>query len=89
MVPALYIVTFDGSTDGYGSDIYLLGVFDSEEAAEAAVAKLDESVRDTARINEGTLNESFDVEKIEEDASEYYDGPLCFQTSAYLGGYHE
>lgn len=35
----LYVVTADGYDDGYGSEIYLLGVFKDEESAKAMEEK--------------------------------------------------
>lgn len=76
----LYVLTVDGYTRGYGSYIYLVGVFDSMKKAEEAQNTLDKEIREDSSINEISLNE---VAELTED--HWGD----FANRYLLGGYHE
>lgn len=76
----LYVLTVDGYTRGYGSYIYLVGVFDSMKKVEEAQNTLDKEIREDSSINEISLNE---VAELTEDR--WGD----FANRYLLGGYHE
>jgi len=76
----LYVLTVDGYTEGYGSNIFLVGVFDSMEKAEEAQKSLDNEIRERASIDEVLLNENIPLTKDEWGS---------FHNIHYLGGYCE
>ena len=61
----LYVLTVDGYTEPYGSNICLVGVFDSLEKAEEAQKSLDDEIRERASIDEVLLNEDVPLTKDE------------------------
>ena len=77
----VYVVTFDGYTRMHGSQVYLLGVYSSREAADMAAADVpeddDESV---VTIREVELNDTAEI---------LYYGGTGYGTQHYLGGYDE
>ena len=79
----LYVVSYDGYLGGYGSELYLLGVFDNPDEAiavkEAFDLKYDEYGLE-ANIDEIEPNQIYDV-KVKRG--------LVAETSIYLGGYTE
>ena len=77
----VYVLTVDGYADEcYGSEIYLVGVFDSMEKAKAAQNTIDEAIREFSDINEVELNNVYEVIKTEN---------FGFRTKYNLGGYIE
>ena len=48
----LYVVTYDGCDESWGTDIYLYGIYDSKEKAEKASTKIGVY----GEINEVELN---------------------------------
>lgn len=51
----LYVVTYDGCDENWGTDIYLYGIYDSKEKAEKASAKI---ITYHGEINEIELNDN-------------------------------
>lgn len=78
----LYVVTADGWRLGYGSELYLIGVFDNEDRAIEALDKARE-VGAYCEIKQVTLNEEHPMKK----------GEGLWKNSLsndiYLGGYCE
>ena len=58
----LYVVTADGWARGYGSELYLIGVFDTEEQAIEALNKAREAGA-YCKIKEINLNEEHSMKK--------------------------
>ena len=92
----VFIVTFNGYRDNYGSDIYLLGVYSSREKAEEACKK---AVSDMRAINRAHPNDYYpydpenhepNIEEIDLDKSKPIGGDeYVFNTDICLGGYCE
>ena len=80
----VYVVTADGYNEGYGSELYLIGVFDSEEEAIIAKCNLPFDVR--GRMTSITLNKTNDLKKYEHDP---FDREHSYHNELYLGGYIE
>ena len=79
----IYIVSFDGWLGGYGSEIYILGVYDDPDKAIEAKELFDRKYENydlVADIDEVVLNQEYDVKVKECDAA---------STSVCLGGYLE
>ena len=76
----LYVLTVDGYTERYGSQVFLVGVFDSMEKAKEAQDSLDDEIRQYASIDEVLLNENVPLTKDEWGN---------FINIHYLGGYCE
>lgn len=77
----VYVVTSDGYFEPYGTEKYLLGVFDNKEDA----IKCKESSRDTfAKIFEVELNKSYPLIYAPE-----YEGQERYENDFYIGGYVE
>ncbi|SDB15247.1 DUF7336 domain-containing protein [Eubacterium oxidoreducens] len=77
----VYVLTADGWTYGYGSDIYLLGVFfDKEMAEEKAKEHAEEQDDIYVKITEIEANKIFPLKTndMKENTNDYY-----------LGGYIE
>lgn len=70
-----YILTKDGYTAGWGSEIYLLGAFDDKETAE----KIAEECKGT--VTEIEANRFFPLSR-----TSYYE---CMSNDYYLGRYVE
>ncbi len=87
----VYLVTFDGNLDPYGTETFLLGIYSTKELAEAAAKKFSEEVKAakvaefdvTADINTIILDHTY---KTEIDDSLYT--PQIYSL-VYLGGYCE
>ena len=82
MMDKVWIVTFDGYWDGYGSFIYLLGVYDGEGKAFSArerFIKEQDVAEYQVSINSVEINNTLEVVK----------GPWAYTTDIYLGGYAE
>lgn len=81
----VYVVTADGYCDTYGVEIYLIGVFDSLEAAEKAQANNDDLKAEygstTCAITEVELNSICDLSPDPIN--------LSYENELYLGGYAE
>lgn len=75
----LYLVTFDGHRDQYGSEIYLGGIFDSEDKAKDYANKMGGLCGDI-NITLVTINREYPAEKITSWQS---------ASDIYLGGYVE
>ena len=78
----LYVVTADGWTLGYGSELYLVGVFDTEEQAVEALDKARKAGA-YCKIKEINLNEEHPMKKGERKWE------LDLSNDIYLGGYCE
>lgn len=72
----VWIAYVDTWTDGYGSSIYLLGVFDDEAKAVEA-RKTAEKEYESVFVNKVEVNKIYSLE------------PLVAAESMYLGGYTE
>lgn len=72
----LYVVTANGELGGYGSEIYLVGVFTSQEAAENAMVNNALQYNITEVIQDK-------VYPLVKESDTYYDN------ANYLGGYVE
>ncbi len=68
-----YVLTKDGYTAGWGSEIYLLGVFDDKETAERMAKKHN------CKVTEIEANKFFPLVKKFGD----------YENDYYLGGYTE
>lgn len=77
----LYVLTIDGYTEGYGCQIFLVGVFNSIEKAKDAQNNLDEEIRKQSSIDVINLNEVAEITKDTQDDN--------YRTEYYLGGYLE
>ncbi len=83
----MYLVTFDGSTSDYSSQIYILGLYDTKELANKAI---DESLikfpnelsKNKFKISKLNLNKTLDI--IQEGSYVHW-----YETKKYLGGYSE
>ncbi len=71
----LYVVTEDGYRHSWGSEIYLVGVYDDRETAESVAKNLE-----YGRITEITLNNTHMLR---------YDDFDDMRNNLYLGGYAE
>ena len=96
MSKEVYLVTFNGWFDDYGSYIYSLGVFDSEEKATQAIEEAKEKInfktsydRDAfdPLITQMDLNEALETRetRVKQDG-EWIDE---IKTDIFLGGYAE
>lgn len=83
---SLYLVSFDGylgAYGGYGSEIYILGIYDDPDKAIEAKERFDrkyEKYDVAADIEEVVINQEYDV-SVEKNAR--------LSTYIYLGGYAE
>lgn len=75
----VYLVTFDGYCDSYGSEIYCGGIFETLEKAEDYVEAICVPNKIYFTISEICLNEW----------SELFKGEREYFTDKYLGGYIE
>lgn len=75
----VYLVTFDGYCDSYGSEIYCGGIFETLEKAEDYVESICVPNKLYFTITEIYLNEWLELTK-----SDYE-----YSTDKYLGGYTE
>ena len=79
----VYLVVFDGWLAGYGSNIYLLGVYDNENKANEIAASFNKKYEEElveAYVEEVDLNHTYDEER---------EGDWAIRTPIYLGGYVE
>lgn len=76
----LYAVTADGYDDGYGSEIYLLGVFKDEESAKALEEKYSHL---EVTITEVELGKEYPLAVNDKGWGHTY------ENDNYLGGYVE
>ncbi len=74
---ALYVKTADGYMQGYGSEIYLVGVYDSRDKAEQD--------GQFGSITEITLNKTYPLTKHVDDVLGYE----SYENENFLGGYTE
>lgn len=81
----LYIVIFEGLVDEmYATARYLLGVFDSEEKADAAIEALPDGIdRTFVRTHVVNLNAALEVTYDDTDYEEGYRTDVC------VGSYYE
>ena len=75
----VYLVTFDGYCDSYGSEIYCGGIFETLEKAEDYVEAKCVPNKLYFTISEIYLNEWLELTKSENE----------YSTNKYLGGYIE
>lgn len=80
----VYLVTFDGYMQGWGSYTYLLGIYDSESKAKEAVATLPDVLR-------GEFSDRVEIHKVEVNNTQevYMDFIDDYFTDIMLGGYAE
>ena len=79
----VYVLTIDGWGDGYGSYIFLVGVFDSKEKAENAMKELPECLINEERCSITCTNIN-DVHNLRKGfGADDYMNDFC------LGGYAE
>lgn len=76
----LYVVTADGYDDGYGSELYLLGVFKDEESAKALEEKYSHL---EVTITAVELGKVYPLSPNERGWG------LTYENDHYLGGYVE
>lgn len=74
----LYVVTADGWTSGWGTEIYLVGVYDSKEKA---LKVIEENESLYCKMSVVELNKTYKMKK--DDSWGNYTNKL------YLGGYYE
>jgi len=87
MSTEVYVVTADGWQEEYGARIYLIGVFNSLEAAKEHEEKIikdfgggPSDVPYMVRITKAVLNNPTDLTKVygwDEYSNEYYLGGYC------------
>ncbi len=90
----LFLVTFDGHNDEYGSEIYLIGIYSSREKAEEACKK---AVAEMEAIHRANSSDEYDAEAHEptidevelDESKSIHGGKYKFITDVYLGGYAE
>lgn len=87
-IDKVYVVTFDGYCDYYGSYIYLLGVYDTlanaYEAIEKAIKESGNILnQDNFAITESEINKSLELRNT--GTEEHPD----FETDVALGGFAE
>lgn len=71
----IYVVTADGHTEGWGSELYLVGVFDTKKEAEECAEK----EKCFARVVHASLNKIYTMRK-DKTWNEW-------SNQKYLGGY--
>lgn len=76
----LYVVTADGYDDGYGSELYLLGVFKDEESAKALEEKYSHL---EVTITAVELGKEYPLSPNERGWG------LTYENDNYIGGYVE
>jgi hypothetical protein len=76
----VYIVTFDGYKGGYGSEIWLLGIYSTREAADKAADEVKEKFTSIVDVNEVVLDHTYDI---------ILDEWGSLNSKIYLGGYIE
>mgnify|MGYP000897826721 CR=1 FL=1 len=92
----LYLVTCDGHAGGYGSEIYLVGIFTTKEQAEAAINQVNLDINTVLRNKDDdfddhdychiTLANKDTVYLMRPGSSYWWDE---FSNDKYLGGYCE
>lgn len=80
MKHAVYLVTFDGYNNYDGSEIWLLGIYSTQEAANKAADEFKEEFAPSVQVDEVVLDHTYDVEMSR------WTG---FTSQIYLGGYIE
>lgn len=80
-----YIVTFDGVVKDYGTEIFLGGVYDSEEEAKKGLIRCKSQFR---TMKEANARVSITEVEMNETLPVAYAEGLYF-TEEYLGGYIE
>ena len=78
----VYVVTANGWREGYGANIYLMGVFTSRKKAQEVTHNLPYSMQ----IDEVPIDKLFPLKRDYDNYSEYYDN---YSNQYYLGGYVE
>lgn len=76
----VYVVTADGYCDGYGSEIYLIGVFKDEETANAMVDKYPDLEISIAEVEFG---------KEYPLVANHHGWGDTYKNNKYIGGYVE
>lgn len=92
----LYLVTCDGHAGGYGSEIYLVGIFTTKEQAEAAINQVNLDINTVLRNKYDdwddnnycriTLANKDTVYLMRPYSGNWWDE---FSNDKYLGGYYE
>jgi len=92
----VWMVTADTWTSGYGSSVYLVGIFDDEQKADDAVeiAKAQYKIVNKFAVK---LNSRYDLtnpygwfpDYDDDDAFDDNDEPIPPENTIYLGGYIE
>lgn len=78
----VYVVTANGWREGYGVNIYLMGVFTSRKEAQEATHDLPYSTQ----INEVPIDKLFPLKRDYDNHLEIFDN---YSNQYYLGGYVE
>ena len=96
MDDTLYLVTCDGHAGGYGSEIYLIGIFTTKEQAEAAINQVNLDINTVLRNKYDdwddhnccriTLANKDTVYLMRPGSGYWWDE---FSNDKYLGGYSE
>lgn len=96
MDDTLYLVTCDGHISGYGSEIYLVGIFTSMEQADAAADRINSDINtvlrnklddwDDQKYCRITLADKDILYLIKQGSGYWFDE---FKNDKYLGGYCE
>lgn len=84
MSKELYLVTFDGYCDQYGSEIYLGGIFDSRDKADEYIESQIYLANMSPEITVIRVNRGYECKYADLD---HYDHSVS--TDIYLGGYVE
>lgn len=92
----LYLVTCDGHAGGYGSEIYLVGIFTTKEQAEAAINQVNLDINTVLRNKYDDLDDNDYCHITLANKDTVYlmrPGSSCwwdeFSNDKYLGGYCE
>ena len=88
----VYVVSFDGYLWGYGTEIYLLGVYSSRELAEKAVNVFKQKLRERNDLDDDikyTLEPDITAIELDTTCELSFNSELEVGTVAFLGGYFE
>ena len=75
----IFLVTFDGYKEAYGSELYTAGVFAVKTEAENYAKELKDKYDVYTCVTELELNKKYEPK----------DSNFCFSNKNYLGGYSE
>ena len=85
----VYMVTFNGYHEDYGSRIYLLGIYSSREKAEEAVKKAVDDMKAMSDEYDSSDNEATINEIDLDESHRIFEAYSTFMTDICLGGYVE